>query len=256
MNGGGGCSGGQKGQKFLAQIERLLVHVKATTCMLPRMQADPALADEAVNMEEGEGFRQGSEGSGEEDSQDNTQSAGPVKRPPRAAPVRSGSRVGAPAAPDMLHAGSCAASDHPLHACLLFKDSLGSLARLIKTLSVAVNKKLRQVGSHFDASCMLQGQEGRSLRSPEVLTPSQKLREAEEDEAAAEDTPHHTSWGGRGRRGASGPSGLYSPDMSSKRKRAQVQPSHHSPCRPPSSKSPLMKCTFSVLSLSEDLDNF
>ena len=43
----------------------LLVHVKAATCMLPRMQADPALADEAVTMEEGEGFRPGSEGSGE-----------------------------------------------------------------------------------------------------------------------------------------------------------------------------------------------
>ena len=40
-----------------------------------------------------------------------------------------------------------------------------------------------------------------------MLTPSQKLREAEEDEVAAEDTPHHASWGGRGRRGASGPSG-------------------------------------------------
>ena len=71
-----------------------------------------------------------------------------------------------------------------------------------------------------------------------MLTPSQKLREAEEDEVAAEDTPHHTSWGGRGRRGASGPSGLYSPDMSSKRKRAQVQPAHHNPCRPPSFSSP------------------
>ena len=139
----------------MAQIEWLLVHVKATTCMLPRMQADPALADEAVNMEEGEGFRPGSEGSGEEDSQDNTQSAGRIKAPPRAAPVRSGSRVGAPAATDVLHTGSCTASDHPLHACLLFKDSLGSLAQLIKTLSVAVNKKLRQVGSHFDTVWML-----------------------------------------------------------------------------------------------------
>ncbi len=72
----------------------------------------------------------------------------------------------------------------------------------------------------------VQGQEGRSLRSPEVLTPSQKLREAEEDEAAAaavEDTPHHTSWGGRGRRGATGPSQLYPADsLPAKRKRAQV----------------------------------
>ena len=83
-----------------------------------------------------------------------------------------------------------------------------------------------------------------------MLTPSQKLREAEEDEVAAEDTPHHTSWGGRGRRGASGPSGLYSPDMSSKRKRAQVQPAHHSPS---SSASPSMSLTASVPSLLEDL---
>ncbi|CAL5228881.1 g12095 [Coccomyxa viridis] len=71
------------------------------------------------------------------------------------------------------------------------------------------------------------GQEGRSLRSPEVLTPSQKLREAEEDEAAAaavEDTPHHTSWGGRGRRGATGPSQLYPADsLPAKRKRAQAR---------------------------------
>ena len=86
-----------------------------------------------------------------------------------------------------------------------------------------------------------------------MLTPSQKLREAEEDEVAAEDTPHHTSWGGRGRRGASGPSGLYSPDMSSKRKRAQVHPAHHSPCRPSSSPSPLMRLTSSarILAASE-----
>ena len=59
-----------------------------------------------------------------------------------------------------------------------------------------------------------------------MLTPSQKLREAEEDEAAAaavEDTPHHTSWGGRGRRGATGPSPLYPADsIPPKRKRAQV----------------------------------
>lgn len=59
-----------------------------------------------------------------------------------------------------------------------------------------------------------------------MLTPSQKLREAEEDEAAAaavEDTPHHTSWGGRGRRGATGPSPLFTADsIPPKRKRAQV----------------------------------
>ena len=56
-----------------------------------------------------------------------------------------------------------------------------------------------------------------------MLTPSQKLREAEEDEAAVEDTPHHTSWGGRGRRGATGP--LYGPDSTQpKRKRAQASP--------------------------------
>ena len=112
--------------------------------MLPRMQVDPVLADKAVTMEEGEGFRQGSEGSGEEDSQDNTQSAGPAKRPPRAAPVRSGSRVGAPAATDALHTGSCAASDHSPHTCAHFRDSLGNIARLYKTLSVAVNKALQQ----------------------------------------------------------------------------------------------------------------
>ena len=60
-----------------------------------------------------------------------------------------------------------------------------------------------------------------------MLTPSQKLREAEEDEAAAaavEDTPHHTSWGGRGRRGATGPSPLFPADsIPPKRKRAQVR---------------------------------
>ena len=68
----------------------------------------------------------------------------------------------------------------------------------------------------------MQGVEGRSLRSPEVLTPSQKLRDVEADEgAAAEDTPHHTSWGGRGRRGATGP--YTAPDSAGpKRKRAQV----------------------------------
>ncbi len=66
-----------------------------------------------------------------------------------------------------------------------------------------------------------------------MLTPSQKLREAEEDEAPVEDTPHHTSWGGRGRRGATGP--LYGPDSTQpKRKRAQVSlgvPSKHSAWR-------------------------
>lgn len=74
-------------------------------------------------------------------------------------------------------------------------------------------------------SLNMQGAERRLLRSPEVLTPSQKLRDAEEDEAAAEETPlHHTSWGGRGRRGASGPSTLYAPDAAQpKRKRAQVR---------------------------------
>ena len=140
----------------MAQIERLLAHVKAATCMLPRMQVDPALADEALTMEEGEGFRQGSEGSGEEDSQDNTQSAGRIKAPAprRPCPLRiQGGRPCCHRRPP--HRVLYSFRSSPTHACLLFKDSLGSLAQLIKILSVAVNKKLRQVGSHFDTVCML-----------------------------------------------------------------------------------------------------
>ena len=103
-------------------------YARATTYILPRMQVDQAMADEAVNMEEGEGFRQGSEISGEEDSQDNTQSVGRVKRPPRSAPGRSGSRVSALAATEALHTGSCVASDCSPHACHSFRDPLRNLA--------------------------------------------------------------------------------------------------------------------------------
>ena len=56
-----------------------------------------------------------------------------------------------------------------------------------------------------------------SLRSPDVLTPSQKKRDAEEEDV---DVSTHTSWGGRGKRGAVPAVALEAP--SSKRRRVQV----------------------------------
>lgn len=56
------------------------------------------------------------------------------------------------------------------------------------------------------------------LRSPDVLTPSQKLREAEEEDV---DVSTHTSWGGRGKRGAVPATTVVEP-QSTKRRRVQV----------------------------------
>ena len=62
--------------------------------------------------------------------------------------------------------------------------------------------------------------QGSTLRSPEVLTPSFKKRDAEEED---HEVSTHTSWGGRGKRGVA-PSAL-AESVPSKRKRVQVKPS-------------------------------
>ena len=73
-------------------------------------------------MEEGEGFRHGSEDPGGEDSEDNTQSMGRVRRNPRGAahPGRSGSRV-RPTSPARLQASafsrSCSCLMAPVYCC-------------------------------------------------------------------------------------------------------------------------------------------
>jgi hypothetical protein len=59
--------------------------------------------------------------------------------------------------------------------------------------------------------------QGVSLRSPDVLTPSQKKRDAEEEDV---DVSTHTSWGGRGKRGAVPAVALEAPP--GKRRRVQV----------------------------------
>jgi hypothetical protein len=59
--------------------------------------------------------------------------------------------------------------------------------------------------------------QGSSLRSPEVLTPSLKRRDAEEED---HEVSTHTSWGGRGKRGV--PPAAAAESVPNKRKRVQV----------------------------------
>lgn len=83
---------------------------------------------------------------------------------------------------------------------------------------------------------------GASLRSPEVLTPSQKRRDAEEEDA---DLGAHTSWGGRGKRGGVAPPPIIEapPPSTGKRKRAQVPaPPRRSPSLP---RRPVLSCNSS-----------
>lgn len=62
--------------------------------------------------------------------------------------------------------------------------------------------------------------QGLSLRSPDVLTPSQKKRDAEEEDI---EVSTHTSWGGRGKRGAVPATAAETPN---KRRRVQVREGH------------------------------
>ncbi|KAK9904239.1 hypothetical protein WJX75_007439 [Coccomyxa subellipsoidea] len=62
--------------------------------------------------------------------------------------------------------------------------------------------------------------QGVSLRSPDVLTPSQKKRDAEEEDV---DVSTHTSWGGRGKRGAVPAVALEAPPGKRRRVQARLQ---------------------------------
>ncbi|EIE20316.1 hypothetical protein COCSUDRAFT_67577 [Coccomyxa subellipsoidea C-169] len=62
--------------------------------------------------------------------------------------------------------------------------------------------------------------QGVSLRSPDVLTPSQKKRDAEEEDV---DVSTHTSWGGRGKRGAVPAIALEAPSAKRRRVQARLQ---------------------------------
>lgn len=104
----------------------------------------------------------------------------------------------------------------------VYTDALGSelqtCFKLLKRYVLAVPIPTTDVTliSHNLLVSIMQAQ-GVSLRSPDVLTPSQKKRDAEEEDI---EVSTHTSWGGRGKRGAVPATAAETPN---KRRRVQVR---------------------------------